>query len=127
MSKNKNIIIVILLIILLLIVVCFYLRSHLYTNTLSSVDSVYFDKIEVSDNEVRLEGGTFDSGLMVQKVQFEVVDDVLQVYVYKGLITDKNYNGFDVKYESDTAEINKIVLMGANENIKEIWERQSKQ
>ena len=99
------------------------LAERIFPDSLSSTYSIYVDKIEIKEDCVFLKVGTYDSGLIIKKVNFDVQDDLLKVYVYKGLVTKKDSEFSEFRYETDMTKINRIIIVGTDETEKEIWSR----
>lgn len=98
------------------------LIEKLYPDCLSNVDSISINDLKVFDDAIALKIENYDGGLIVKSVHFQEIDDVLYIYVYKGLFVEKEYNSL-FEYKTDMTKISKIVLVGTKEETKELWHR----
>jgi len=112
------------IIVAIIVLIAVNLYFLLVAGNLSSCDSVQINNLEVATNSMTIKGSTYDSGLVVKRVDFKTVGDTVYVYVYKGLMTKKKEMGLNAKYEADMTKISKVILVGANNQTKEIWARQ---
>ena len=97
------------------------LMIKMFPDYLAPIDTIYFNDIVVTDNEVSMTISNYDSSLVVKKVEFKEIKEVLYVYVYKGQIIENIELPEKVDYKINLTPINKIIHVGANEESKEIW------
>lgn len=120
---NKKIIILFISLFLIIGVILMIIYLFRISLIWSGCDSVYFDNITVTDEYIKLEGGTYDSGLIVKKVIFEVESNRLLVFVYKGVMTEKVSQGLNAEYRTNMKQIDEVVLIGPKDTSKIIWTR----
>lgn len=97
--------------------------EELYPDFLSSVDSVFIEAINVSDDNVDILIDNCDSGMAIKKAKFDVKENILYFYLYKGIATDNLEYKEKFNYSCDMTKINEIILVGANGECKAIWKK----
>jgi hypothetical protein len=117
----KIIIAIISLSVILLTSAVIYLEVGQYSPTYY----LYAHKINVSDDSIKLVGGTTSSATGLKGFKYRIEDDKLYVKLRYGLAyRDGIYGDFDIAINKNTENINYIYLEGrAKDDRKLIWEK----